>query len=218
MAFFQGQIQTVKSSLGRTKYELLLADFAKAETIKDWICDSDAQIGGFSKAFWSALPDGGARFSGHISRERPAANRQSGYALCRNKLSWKFFVFNKKTINLNPFDDFVFRIRGDGRVYHLNVRTRFVDVNPQEVWIADLHTTKSDEWKNVVVPFRDFYQTNKGRILLRQPNKVLWHDVISVGFSIRDREGPFQLDIQSIKATTDVNPIQNELDGIWFWK
>jgi monofunctional biosynthetic peptidoglycan transglycosylase len=93
-----------------------------------------------------------------------------------------------------------FRVRGDGRGYKL--RLRGDDRLDGPAYEADFQTV-AGTWITVQIPFADLRPTFRGRRLRDRP-ALEGAAVRQIGFMIADKqEGPFQLEIDWIKAYED---------------
>ena len=186
--------------LNPTAFALLLAmnmhaaadkivfDFQTATNTAAWQIVNDDVMGGVSRSGFR-LTNGVAVFQGEVSLEN-----NGGFASVRSLPARH---------DLAGCDAFVIRVRGDGRSYKFTARTArsFDSAIYQTVF-----TTKKGEWEEHRLPLKQFVPTFRGRVLSGEP-PLDPAKVTSVGFLISDKqEGPFQLEVAWIKATSAAHP------------
>eukprot|EP00698_Gefionella_okellyi_P009306 TRINITY_DN2360_c0_g1_i2.p2 TRINITY_DN2360_c0_g1~~TRINITY_DN2360_c0_g1_i2.p2 ORF type:complete len:109 (-),score=13.96 TRINITY_DN2360_c0_g1_i2:160-486(-) len=89
------------------------------------------------------------------------------------------------------------RIRGDGRTYIVNMRTK--SLFPQEDVFQCFLQQRENEWTNVLIPMDRFMLTWRG--FVRGQSELQADAVDVIGIMLADRkEGPFSLAIESVKA------------------
>ena len=160
----------------------LLFDFQSGMPSEAWQTVNDDVMGGVSSSRFQVLTNS-AVFSGVVSLEN-----DGGFASVRSA---------PERHNLEGFDAFILRVRGDGRRYKFTVRTETGFDSPL---YQCAFTTKKGEWEEHRLLFKDFVPTFRGRVLTAVP--PLDPAVIrSVGLLIADRQaGAFRLEIASIRA------------------
>jgi monofunctional biosynthetic peptidoglycan transglycosylase len=161
----------------------LVFDFNAQDEATSWNPINDVIMGGVSRSTLRILEPGIALFSGNVS----LAN-SGGFASIRSGTLVHDFT-ERTGIEL--------RIRGDGKIYKLNLKTgeAFEGVQYQ-IPVP----TRKGIWDTLKLPFRDFRPIFRGVILPGHspldPGKIS-----SIGFVISDRqEGEFQLEIDWIKT------------------
>ena len=161
----------------------VLFDFQSTTDSAVWQIVNDDVMGGVSTSQFQLLPNGGAVFSGLVSLEN-----NGGFASVRS---------SSVKHDLGGFDAFVLRVRGDGRRYKFTVRTETGLATPlYQCAFATKHGAGEDHW----LPFKQFVQTFRGRVLTDVP-PLNPANVTSMGFLISDQQaGAFQLEIKSIRA------------------
>jgi len=185
--------------------ERLVFDFDTPQKINDWIVTCDSTWGeGYSTATLteSPLAKGKAMFSGVLDTKPPNDGRiqRAGYANMRSVYKMKSFG---RVIDLDwhDFTHLVLRVRGDGRTYVCNLYYYDdYDVQWNDIMQFPLYTRGGPYWQTTVIPFSHFFLTYCGRI---QDNLEVLRvdDVVAVGFTLMDRvDGPFQLELDSIKV------------------
>ena len=162
--------------------EKALFDFAAATNLPAWQIVNDDVMGGVSRSQFRVLT-GSAVFSGVVSLEN-----NGGFASCRS---------SPDRHDLTGLEVFVVRVRGDGRRYQFTVRTEAGFDAP--LYQAAIQT-KTGEWEEHRLPFKDFIPKFRGRVLSEAP-PLNPATVTSVGFLISDKQaGPFRLEIGSVKS------------------
>ncbi|CAM9728314.1 unnamed protein product, partial [Choristocarpus tenellus] len=107
-------------------------------------------------------------------------------------------------LDLDLFQGFQMRIRGDGRKYEVNVESQ--TTIPNDVYQGYLHLPQG-EWTTVALPFERLLLTGRGQVRFHQ--RIMdWAKLHSIGFSLADGiEGPFQLDVAWIAAVQEVHTL-----------
>lgn len=158
------------------------ADLVPSSAKATWTIVNDGVMGGRSVSRVTKIPEG-YRFSGYLSLEN-----NGGFASARTRPSRR---------DLSGADGMSIRVRGDGRVYQLRLRTsgRLDGI----AYRAEFPTTKG-EWREVSIPFRDFEPTWRGRRVRGAP-PLDTGNIGQVIVMVADgREGLFQLDIATIES------------------
>ena len=158
----------------------------------------------FSSSTSSPSPSSYARFSGSISTalpiDRPKIAR-SGYAGFRTP-DQRPTAFGRSFWDIDPYTYLALRVRSDGRSYFVNVQTEAVE--PTDLHQHRLFAKRPGQWETVLVRWNDFVRTNYGFVVEPQ-TELLRQKVRTVGFGLTDRvEGPFELCVERIWATNDV--------------
>ena len=166
----------------------ILFDFQTITNTAAWQIVNDDVMGGVSRSGFR-LTNGVAVFRGEVSLEN-----NGGFASVRSLPARH---------DLAGCAAFVIRVRGDGRSYKFSARTaRSFD---SAIYQASF-TTKKGEWEEHRLPLAQFAPTLRGRVLSSEP-PLDPAKVTSVGFLISDKqEGPFQLEVAWIKATSAAHP------------
>jgi monofunctional biosynthetic peptidoglycan transglycosylase len=167
-----------------------LFDFTTSTHLPAWQIVNDDVMGGVSTSQFQVHATN-AVFSGAVSLEN-----NGGFASVRSATVRQ---------NLDGLAAFVISVRGDGRRYKFTVRTETgFDTPIYQCAFA----TKRGEWEEHRLPFKEFIPTFRGRVLTNVP-PLNPAKISSVGFIIADRqEGPFHLEIKSIRATLEQSPNQ----------
>lgn len=187
-----------------------LYSFVSSTDIAKWEVFTDEEYGGCSTASLEQLPEGetGAKFHGELSKDierRGNARklRRSGFCGMRTLPADDF-------LDLEPYEELVFRVRGDGRPYIASLRTEnwsSYPGSPPDIWQAFVFAPPG-EWTDVHVDMKRFLLTWRGRVV-QQPREMSKKRILSLGLSVgvagkqeteTQKPGPFQLDIESIRA------------------
>ncbi len=162
----------------------MLFDFSTPDAMGRWQAVNDGVMGGRSDGRFKINSDKRLEFFGNLS----LANN-GGFASIRSRNS---------ALDLQPDDEIVLKVRGDGREYTLNLYT------PQRRTAFSYRAafkTQKDEWTEVSIPLSKFVATSFGRVV---PNMSLRPaDVNGIGVLLGDKKpGPFKLEIESISVKT----------------
>jgi transforming growth factor-beta-induced protein len=175
------EVPPANSSMSGDK-ERLLFTFESSGAAARWQTTNDGVMGGRSDGRFKINEDKNMEFFGTLSLEN-----NGGFASVRSRGS---------NLGLEKGDSIVARVRGDGRVYSLNLytptrRTAFS-------YQAKFRTSK-DEWIEVRIPLDRFVATSFGRVVRNQ--QLDPSDVNGLGILLGDKKaGPFELEIDWIKA------------------
>jgi len=128
-------------------------------------------------------------FSGSVSLEN-----NGGFASSRSQ--WA-------TYDLRSFDGLALRVRGDGNIYRLSVRTEAT--GPGVAYTA-LFETEEDTWQEVYVPFERMVPLYRG-FLVQAAGPLDPASVRSFGLMLSDKQqGDFQLEVDWINAVAESRP------------
>lgn len=162
-----------------------LFDFAGEEPA--WYTVDDDVMGGRSRS--SVTVDENSQrliFSGDMSLEN-----NGGFASSRSQ--WAPY-------DLSAFDGIALRVRGDGNVYRLSVRTEAAGPG---VGYTAVFETQADTWQEVYVPFDSMVPLYRG-FLVRAAGPLDAASVRSFGLMLSDKqEGAFQLEVAWINAVAE---------------
>ncbi|MHC5211676.1 MAG: CIA30 family protein [Planctomycetota bacterium] len=171
-----------------------LLDFQDAARVAEWRPVHDGVMGGVSSG--SVRPgDGAAHFEGELSLEN-----NGGFAS---------FRILARLPDLSQQDGLRLRVRGDGQVYKLSLRT---DGAWDGVgWQAPFEAV-ADQWTTVDLAFEDLVPTWHGRLVgAAAPFDA--SRIRQIGILIADKQaGPYTLDVASIDAWS-AGPRPRESDG-----
>ncbi|KAI8179953.1 Complex I intermediate-associated protein 30 [Colletotrichum sp. SAR 10_65] len=199
----------------------ILQDFRAPNSTEDCKLLSDREIGGFSEVALDWVPStsssptqtsestpptrtGYARFHGTISTALPKDDpkiQRTGFAAWRTP-NQQPTVFGKSLWDIDPYVYLAMRVKSDGRSYFINLQTD--SVVPTDLHQHRLFAKRPGEWETVFVKWNDFVRTNHGFVVEPQ-TEMLRSKVTTVGVGLTDRRpGPFELCIERIWATNDV--------------
>ncbi|KZL81076.1 complex i intermediate-associated protein 30 [Colletotrichum incanum] len=211
----------------------LLQDFRAPGSTDDCKLMSDQEIGGFSHSALEWVPSassstgttassqsnptnstrGYARFHGTISTDLPKNDpkiQRTGFAAWRTP-DQRATLLGKSVWDIDPYSYLALRVKSDGRSYFINLQTD--SVVPTDLHQHRLFAKRPGEWETVFVKWNDFVRTNHGFVVEPQ-TEMLRSKVRSVGLGLTDRvPGPFELCIERIWATNDVEEAVEESDG-----
>ena len=162
---------------------IVLFDFALPGAASEWQAVNDGVMGGVSEGTFQITDRKTLAFVGTLSLEN-----NGGFASVRTKA---------KKLGLESGDALRVRVRGDGRVYSLNLYVP----RPQVAFSYRATVqTKKDEWIEVKVPLEKFEATSFGRVV-KDAGAVKPEEVNALGFLLGDKKaGAFKLEIESIKV------------------
>lgn len=156
----------------------VICDFDALSDARNWTSVNDDVMGGRSDGTFKVTPQGVLEFYGNLSLEN-----RGGFASVRSKPA---------EINASNFNALDIRLRGDGRPHYCYLRVSD-DRFSYSYWAK--FDTEAANWKEVLLPLKEFQATWRGRTLPDAPaldaNKIR-----SVGFLIADKKaGPFKLEV-----------------------
>lgn len=170
-------------------------DATAPEEARRWRPVLDGVMGGLSTGVMARASEG-LRFSGEVSLE--------------NNGGFSSFRRSTPLPDLSAFDGLRIRVRGDGQVYKLNLRT---EARWDGMSWRIAFPTKKGEWTTHDVAFEDFIPTWRGRLVTRATS-LDTSSIDQVSLMITDKqEGPFQIDVASIEAWRRTGP--PETLGTW---
>ncbi|KAK2045793.1 complex I intermediate-associated protein 30 [Colletotrichum somersetense] len=211
----------------------LLHDFRVPGSVDDCKLMSDQEIGGFSHGALEWVPfsssstrtthspqshpttstKGYARFHGTISTDLPKDDpkiQRTGFAAWRTP-DQRPTLLGKSVWDIDPYSYLGMRVKSDGRGYFINVQTDSVE--PTDLHQHRLFAKRPGEWETVFVKWNDFVRTNHGFVVEPQ-TEILRSKVRTIGLGLTDRvPGPFELCIERIWATNDLEDVLEESDG-----
>lgn len=151
-----------------------------------------------------STPSSYARFHGHISTALPPDRpdiKRTGYAAFRTP-EQRGTAFGRSVWDIDPYSYLALRIKSDGRAYFVNLQSETVE--PTDLHQHRLFAKRPGQWETVLIRWNDFVRTNYGFVVEPQ-TELLRQKVKTVGIGLTDRvEGPFELCIERIWATNDV--------------
>ncbi len=157
-------------------------DFDTAASSGVWTPLNDGVMGGVSRSNARITEAKTLAFTGEVSLEN-----NGGFASMQSPM---------KGDRLGDCSGLTARIRGDGKVYWMTLRT---DVPVPAGWYQARIDTAAGKWIEVRLPFEQFRATSFGRPLPAPPPSR--SKIQSIGFLISDKQkGPFALEVDWIKA------------------
>lgn len=161
------------------KDPMTIIDFSRGDAT--WPHINDGVMGGLSAGEMSAA-DGYATFRGTISFEN-----NGGFSSVRSQAV---------VHDLSAFEGLVLRVRGDGKRYGFRLKT---DASFDGVSYQFEIEPPAGEWTEIYAPFTGFIPVYRGRVVRDHP--PLDPSLIATfGLIISRQEGPFHIDIESIRA------------------
>lgn len=162
--------------------QTMLFDFSKPDSAEAWQTVNDGVMGGVSDGK-VRITEKNLEFYGALSLDN-----NGGFASVRSKAA---------KMDLSMYDGLVFKVRGDGREYYLNLH---VPTNQIAFSYRASFKTENDKWNEVTIPFKDLKATSFGRVV-EKGKPLNPSNVESVGFLLADKKvGPFQLEVSWIKG------------------
>ncbi|XKL65193.1 hypothetical protein PGB90_005279 [Kerria lacca] len=176
-------------------------DFSTDEKIENWAITSDQEMGkGYSNCTFTRSAAGHALFSGNLSTKVPNDGKtvRSGFCSIRAPRPLKSFQ-RKSTYDWTQYTHLVFKVRGDGRSYLINLGTEgYFDVNWYNMYSYGLFTRGGPYWQISKIPFSKFIFGSHGYIQDDQ-YPVSQDEITTFGITICDDiDGEFQLEIDYI--------------------
>lgn len=162
---------------------IVLFDFALPGAASEWQAVNDGVMGGVSEGTLQITDRKTLAFFGTLSLEN-----NGGFASVRTKA---------KKLGLENGDAVVVTVRGDGRVYSLNLYVP----RPQVAFSYRATVpTRKDEWVDARLPLEQFVATSFGRVIA-DAGPVNPDEITAVGFMLADKKaGPFKLEVESIRV------------------
>ncbi len=163
----------------RERDSMTIIDFSRGDSI--WPQINDGVMGGLSSGQMVAA-DGYATFRGTVSFDN-----NGGFSSVRSRPA---------THDLSAFEGLVLKVRGDGKRYGFRLKTDAsfdgvsyqVEINPP-----------AGEWVEIALPFGDFVPVYRGRVVENHP-RLDPSRIATFGLLISRQEGPFRIDIETIRA------------------
>jgi monofunctional biosynthetic peptidoglycan transglycosylase len=160
-----------------------VVDFSSPNNGPRWRVVNDGVMGGLSQSRMNLTSEQTGVFEGTVSLEN-----NGGFASVRTEPT---------DLGLGGFRGLELRVKGDGKLYQLRLRT-----GPSRDGIAYRATfdTSAGEWTTVRFDFTDFAPSYRGRAVPSAPALGAGR-IRQLGILISDKqEGKFRLEIDSIKA------------------
>jgi len=126
--------------------DIYLFDFNQQSNENSWRIVDDVVMGGRSQGEFSVTKEGHGNFSGNVSLEN-----NGGFSSLRHSL---------EEVDCSQYQNFVLRIKGDGKKYQFRVKSTTSDYHS---YIYEITTT--GEWEEIKIPFDKMYPAFRGRTL-----------------------------------------------------
>jgi NADH dehydrogenase [ubiquinone] 1 alpha subcomplex assembly factor 1 len=162
---------------------MTIIDFSRGDVT--WPHINDGVMGGVSSGEMST-GDGYATFRGTVSFEN-----NGGFSSVRSQAV---------VHDLSAFEGLVLRVRGDGKRYGFRLKT---DASFDGVSYQFQIEPPAGEWAEISAPFADFIPVYRGRMVQDHP-PLDPSRIATFGLIISRQEGPFRIDIESVKAYSAV--------------
>ncbi len=163
--------------------EKTIIDFSAADEQDRWEIINDAVMGGVSDSGISIVDNKAALFQGIVSLEN-----NGGFASMRT---------HPGKFELSGYSGLMIRVKGDGKDYRLRLRT---DNDYDGIAYQVDFSTEQDNWTTARLSFDTFTPVFRGTVINDAPPLDI-NAICRIGFMISDKqEGPFQLEIEWIKA------------------
>jgi monofunctional biosynthetic peptidoglycan transglycosylase len=162
-----------------------------------WAVVNDTVMGGVSRSIVEVDTEKRRlTFSGTVSLEN-----NGGFASTRSE--WASY-------DLRNFDGIALRVRGDGNVYRLRIRT--AEAGPNVAYTALFHTEEG-QWQEVYLPFASMVPLYRGYVV-GDAGPLNPASVRSFGLMVAEKQqGPFTLEVDWINAVVEKENEINLLDG-----
>jgi NADH dehydrogenase [ubiquinone] 1 alpha subcomplex assembly factor 1 len=188
----------------------ILYKFNNKETIDKWLTSTDSGYAlGQSKAKFNLTQHNTALFSGNlttkINNPENSKSQYSGYVNVHSLKQYGPFMI-KKSIVLNEWTHFLFKVKGDGRSYNIILNTPgFYTATNNDFYQYPLFTRGGPYWQFAKIPFSKFVSATNGRFTDKQ-HRFLSNSVTNIGITLMDQtNGPFSLEIDYIGLVKDKN-------------
>jgi NADH dehydrogenase [ubiquinone] 1 alpha subcomplex assembly factor 1 len=141
--------------------EKTLFRFQSIQDCERFLVGSDADIGGYSEAYWGWTPQKTGLFWGTISTQIPPklGIDRSGYAGIKSKLM-PMVLLHRPMIDTSLFRYLEIRARGDDKQFMINIQTE--SLYSSIIWQHKLFFSEPGQWEIIRIPFRDFVRTSHG--------------------------------------------------------
>ena len=159
----------------------LLLNFRDINDSGRWMVVNDGVMGGVSRSTVNLHNDGYLIFAGNVSTDYGG-----GFASIRTDC---------KNWEIGKHEGLILRVKGDGKTYQFRCR---LGNNMNQIAYRHYFQTNNDEWQEIILPFKEFLPTYRGRVLnnfaVLDPNQIK-----HLGVMISDKQvGDFKLEIDWI--------------------
>ena len=168
---------------GRGKETMKIIDFSRGDVT--WPHINDGVMGGISSGEMYAA-DGYATFRGTVSFDN-----NGGFSSVRSQAV---------VHDLSAFEGLILRVRGDGKRYGFRLK---IDASFDGVSYQFQIEPPAGKWVEISAPFTDFIPVYRGRVVEDHP-PLDPSRIATFGLIISRQEGPFRIDIESVKAYSAV--------------
>ena len=166
-----------------TTSSMTLFEFSGAANETAWISVNDGVMGGVSRG-GAKLIAGSLHFNGVLSLEN-----NGGFSSIRS---------GGPTRDLSIANTIVLRVKGDGRIYRLQLATN-AEFRRSRISYQAEFPTKQGEWSEVAVPLAGLVPMYRGQTLSGPPLDRT--KIAEIGLSLADgNPGPFALEVDWIRA------------------
>ena len=163
-----------------------LADFSALDNPYQWIVVNDDVMGGRSTGKVSVQNNA-------LVFEGKTVTQGGGFSSTR--------IRETDPMNLESADALNIRVKGDGRTYMFELRTKATVSSWNAIPYRAKFSTTKDKWGIVTIPLDEFKPTLHGYDISKYAPKLDKSDVRSFGFMIYDSNaGPFRLEVAWIKS------------------
>lgn len=155
-------------------------------------------------------PQSKGLFHGFLDTKLPPDGELKRTGYCNLRMVPRLSPFkNKKRYDWEIFTHIVFRVRGDGRIYTVNLHLqKETDVCSYDTYHYFIWTRGGPYWQYVRIPFSKFFFAYKGRVQAHNP-PLPKHEVGTISFTIADKiTGPFRFEIDFIGVEYDPSHIE----------
>ena len=158
--------------------------FEFSEREPTWYTLNDDVMGGISTSQVQVDLDASVlNFNGNVSLEN-----NGGFASIRSQA---------ESYDLSDYDGLTIRVRGDGNLYRLCIRT---ETTGPEISYTAVFPTEADTWQDVFIPFADMVPLYRG-FVVRDAGPLDATTIRSFGFMMTDKqEGEFLLEVDRMTA------------------
>jgi len=159
----------------------LLLNFRDINDSGRWMVVNDGVMGGVSQSTVNLHNDGYLIFAGNVSTDYGG-----GFASIRT---------DYKNWGIGKHEGLILRVKGDGKTYQFRCR---LGNNMNQIAYRHYFQTNNDEWQEIILPFKEFLPTYRGRVLnnfaVLDP-----YQIKHLGVMISDKQvGDFKLEIDWI--------------------
>ncbi|XP_075223018.1 complex I intermediate-associated protein 30 [Lycorma delicatula] len=180
--------------------------FESTDKLNKWVTTCDADHGdGYSSCELIVNEHGKGIFQGILNTELPSDGKMKKTGYCNMRSIKPTKSFRRDTCHdWAQYTYLVFRVRGDGRPYIINLATPgYFDILWNDVYQYVLHTRGGPYWQTTKIPFSKFILSSKGKIQDNQ-TAIPLHMVTNLGLTMADKvSGPFKLEIDYIGLEYD---------------